>query len=99
MTAPHFMGEKVLGIFKANEQEIVLAKMLKKHPSREAEVLLHEVVHAVNYNSNAFGVVPPNIRGDVEEHITDTISNGLILVLKDNPDLYKWMGERLYGTD
>lgn len=81
----------VLGFFSGNEQLIVLKKDLDKKPSREAEVLLHEVFHGVAYNSNLFN----GIR-DHEEHVVDTLANGMILIFKDNPDLLDYFVEALH---
>lgn len=94
---PHYLGERVLGLFSPDRQEIILSKQLEKMPSREAEILLHEVMHGVAHNAKTFGMLPNNLKDEVEEHVIQSMTNGLILVLQQNKDFYSWLGERIYG--
>lgn len=85
----------VLGWCSNNEQAIAIKTSMPA--SREAEVLLHEVLHAVAYNTGLFWTYPN--KHDLEEHVVDTIANGIILVLKDNPTLIDYFKENLHGTE
>lgn len=80
----------VLGFFSGNEQLICVKKALEKKPPQQAEILLHEVLHGVAYHSNVF----EGMR-DKEEHVVDTLATGIILILKDNPDLIEYFKESL----
>lgn len=91
-----FNGTKpieVLGLFLSDDQEIHLSSTGIKTKSREAEVLLHEILHAICYNSNVFNGIEN--KHEHEEHVVDTLANALILVFKDNPSLIDYIKEML----
>ncbi len=62
--------------------------------SREVEVLVHEILHAIAYNTGLFWTYPNN--RDLEEHVVDTMANAIILILKDNPELIDYIKESLH---
>ena len=57
-------------------------------PRSVAETLLHEIIHAV-YSVFQMG------REDDEERITQITSNGLATAMRDNPDVFAWIAEKL----
>jgi hypothetical protein len=81
---------QVLGYFSGNEQTICVKKALDKKPTQAAEILMHEVFHGIAYHTNVF----EGMR-DKEEHVVDTMATGLILILKDNPELVDYLKESL----
>ena len=100
MRDPHFFGEAVMGLFKSNEQEIILSnKWLEKKPTREAEVLLHEVMHGIVHHTGMLEVIDDRKQRDsLEEHIVSVMANGVIAVLKDNPAFLNYLKENTSGT-
>ena len=61
--------------------------------SKEAETLIHELLHWIGYQSNTFR----GLDGKVEERIVDNTANGLYLVLKDNPKFIDYLKESFNG--
>ncbi len=53
----------------------------------EAEVVTHEVLHALFYHFN--------IEQDNEEHLVQTLAHGLTMVMKDNPRYLAYLTEKL----
>ena len=53
---------------------------------RQRQVLLHEVIHAV---FELMAVSQGN-----EENVCDCVSLGLFMVLRDNPEMARWLGEQ-----
>lgn len=98
---PHYLGEAVMGLFKPNEMEIVLSKKwLDKKPTREAEVLLHEIMHGIAHNSQMFGnMTDVKEPGKLEEHVVSVMANGLVAVLVDNPELTDYLKERTTNAE
>jgi len=84
--APNGDVTHVLGFFSGNEQLIAIRSDLNKRPAQEANILLHEVMHGIGYHTNIFVDIP-----DKEERIVDTFSNGLTMVLRDNPELVDYL--------
>lgn len=99
MHDPHYLGEAVMGLFKPNDQEIVLSrKYLKKKPVREVEVLLHEIMHGICHNSKMFEVVHDEKERDrLEEHVVGLMANGVVAIMKDNPELIDFFKENING--
>ena len=52
-------------------------------PQRQRQVLVHEIIHAI------FELMA--IEQGNEENVCDCVSLGLVVVLKDNPWLVKWL--------
>lgn len=77
-------GVAVWGLQNAGKCEIVVADHLNK--DREKEVLLHEVGHALLHH---FSVELPSL--EKEEAIVEAYSTGLIMILRDNPKLVKYL--------
>lgn len=55
---------------------------------RAAEILLHEIAHAVWWSSNLTGPV-------LEEAAVAEFASGMMQVYRDNPWLLTWLGEQL----
>ena len=74
----HMEAASIYGSCNHEKQTIKLSKEMTKE--RHAEVLLHEIIHAVFHAYN--------IRTeDGEERVTTSLANGLTQVFVDNPDL------------
>lgn len=82
-----------LGLFCSDKQEIILSKAMEKTPTKEAETLIHEILHGIFYSSNVLYSVEN--KGDLEEHLVDTLANALALVFKDNPELLDYLKKTL----
>ena len=76
-------AEKAHGMWYPQEHMI---RVEKEFPSgsRAAEVVLHEVIHAVFSN----GCINPK---HGEEHIVSMLGLGLIQIIRDNPGFVKWL--------
>lgn len=98
IVSPHINGAPVWGSFDSTEEEIVLQKKFKSRV-KEADTFLHEIIHAVNHNTNLMGMVKHEDKWSLEEHITQTIANGLTTVFKDNPEVLDYLKDRLHGDD
>ena len=95
----HFDGENyvsVFGTYSSDRLEIVLSKRIPT-VTREVEVLIHELLHGICYFTNVFSDVPE--KRAHEEHVVDTIANGITLILKDNPKLIDYIKENLHGQE
>lgn len=58
--------------------------------TREAETLIHELLHLIGYFTNTFNDIKEH-----EEKIVDNTSNGLYLLFKDNPELLDYLKESI----
>lgn len=57
-------------------------------PQQMANTIIHEVLHAIFYQSGIRNVAPEHIG---EELIVDSLSNGLCQVFQDNPKLLEYI--------
>jgi len=65
-------------------------------PTRTAEILLHEIMHAIY---DAMGIqIPEKYSEDIDEYLVTTFSKGLISVMYDNPYVFYWIQELLKST-
>ena len=74
------------GYFDADELTIAIDS--SQTPVRLADVLIHEIMHAVSFFYNVY----PE---DDEERTVRTSATGFMQVLRDNPELYLYLGELL----
>jgi len=69
------------GLYVGDAQEIHICKGMTPH--KQAEVLLHEILHGVvDFQSLAF------VLADKEEHVVRSIAIGLANVIRDNQKLF-----------
>ncbi len=59
---------------------------------QSAKTLLHEILHVVYAEWTIK-------QGDDEEAVVDATSNGLHAVYRDNPELMRWIADRLGGDE
>lgn len=74
----------VLGLISTATQTIHLATY--RGPAETADTLVHEIIHAICRSFN----LPKE--GVTEENTVIAISNGLVRVAQDHPDLWDWIG-------
>lgn len=80
----------LLGYHAGVDCEIVLDPDM--NPQREREVLLHEVTHAIHYNTDLDSVIrtaPPS--QEKEEHVITCSASCWLAVLRDNPRLVAYL--------
>lgn len=82
--------EDALGFFDMDSECIFLDPTLEDHPVRYAEVILHEVSHAVNEVYGAYE------DGLTEEEFVKRNSRGWTQVHRDNPDLMEFVKRKLH---
>lgn len=75
------MSEDSLGACAEDDQEISIRKGLKLET--EQDTLLHEVFHAIDHLMGT----------KCSERQIASLATGLIAVLKDNPELLKYLGK------
>ncbi len=78
-------GEEALGLYSYDDQRISIEESIT--PSRQAEVLLHEILHAL------YAYFDISKEGDKEETVVSRLAEGLATVFKDNPALIKYLEE------
>ena len=49
--------------------------------------MMHEIVHAVAHTFN----IPLPVPEDEMERVVDSMATGILMVLKDNPEMVKWL--------
>ena len=76
-----------LGTFCDTQLRISLREAYN-NPQQEAETLLHELMHAIY---EVMGIRSK----DGEERIISQMSLGMAMVMRDNPDLMRWLQEKL----
>ena len=76
------------GYFRTYDGIELRSKMPK---DMEAEVLLHEVLHAIMYTFNEY----MNLKKKDEERIVSNLSTSLATVFRQNPKLLKYLTETL----
>jgi len=90
---PHDWTIKLFGIKDADKngewgychkEELTIGILKGLTGSQTAEVLLHEIIHAIHDHFRLKGKV-------TEEKSTDLVSTGLTMVFKDNPEFKKWL--------
>lgn len=79
---------EIQGQYHAKEQEIDYDQSLR--PDEKANTILHEVLHALVYTMSI-----KFKDHDQEESVVNSMSNGIITVLKDNPDFLGWLKDVL----
>jgi len=84
------VDDRNFGTWSENEMLIRLDQTFHA-PSREVEVVLHEIEHAVRDIYVAK-------EKDPEERHTTTVMRGWTQVWRDNPDLLRWVMDSLHGT-
>ncbi len=77
----HVNARDSYGLYVAETQEIHLSKGM--HGRRQAEVLIHEILHGIvdHYNMG-------HVLGDKEEPVVRGIALGLATVIRDNQKLF-----------
>lgn len=85
------MGFGVEGMHKPDLMEIAIADHLC--PARQAHVLLHEMIHALYFCMGMRQEAMP------EEEVAEYISNGLMLLWRDNPRVFAWINEAIMAQD
>jgi hypothetical protein len=78
-----FVGKKELPDDLGTHNEIDQTIKIRKdqHPESQADTLLHELIHAIDYANNT---------GMTERQVHATAS-GLLQVIYDNPDFVEWI--------
>lgn len=66
-------------------------RIQKASPQIEADVFLHEVLHAI---TDAMSLSD----GASEEEFVSRTATGLATVWRDNPEAFKWWGKQLLAT-
>lgn len=84
-----------LGYYDSDKQVIVLKNSLKD--SQEIEILIHELLHSINYYTNVLEMSTEEDRLKEEKYV-DTMAAGLTLLLKDNPELIDYIKEKLHDN-
>nr|DAO05464.1 MAG TPA: Protein of unknown function (DUF3920) [Caudoviricetes sp.] len=51
------------------------------------QTMMHEIVHAVAHTFN----IPLPVPEDEMERVVDSMATGILMVLKDNPEMVKWL--------
>lgn len=69
-----------------NRAEYVIElRMAQPTPAFALDTVLHEVMHAIY---KTFGLTD----GETEEKVASALATGWVMVLRDNPELTKWIG-------
>ena len=83
------------GITDCDKKTISLdPDILKYAPSARIQVFLHEIAHAVASHFGLDGYYqhkPTNETMVVFERIIDTSAKGLLMVMVDNPEFFRWI--------
>lgn len=85
------LGYGAEGVCKSDELEIGIGDHLP--PIRQAQVLLHGMLHAVCYSMG--------LRGEVldEETVVEKMSDGLLAVWRDNPYAFAWCNHHIQAAE
>lgn len=70
-----------------NETQIIRVRK-DNHGETQADVLLHEIIHAVDFAVNS----------DMTERQVHSIATGLLQVILDNPEIVKWIQKQKKNT-
>lgn len=86
------LSEGNLGYTLDDENLIVIEKSLSK--SKKQVTLLHEILHAIRMERETPARPKKNDEYETWEHyFIGVYENGLLLVLRDNPELIEWLRE------
>ena len=84
-------SEHHYGMFNSQKMEIRLCKEFSS-PVRAADTLLHEVIHSIFHIANITTANPED-----EERLVTSLSTQICAVVRQNPDLIKYLQESLKG--
>lgn len=81
-------GDK-MGSHNGDASRVYIADNLSGH--QLANTLLHEVMHAIWYTQGLCHDCLASNPAGLQEHVVNNMTNGLIQVIRDNPDLVKFL--------
>ncbi len=84
-------SEQHYGMFNSQKMEIRLCKEFSS-PQRAADTLLHETIHAIFHVANITTASP-----EEEERLVTSLSTQICAVVRQNPDLIKFLQASLKG--
>lgn len=83
-------GTEVWGLHSLHKKHVRVSSEVTPGP-HQAEIITHEVFHALFDHFELLQMEGMN--GAREEFLVSTLSKGLVMVLKDNPKLFKYLSE------
>lgn len=88
----HHKGDKVYGLKRGSTWDIILDPKSHPKPLMLCDTLMHEVIHAL---FDHYGLNDVHQLGEKEEHIVMHLSEGLLMVFKDNPKFLSYIVESM----
>jgi len=89
--ASHELEPGYVGLHQTMKQKILIAEGIT--PVKQANTLLHEILHAVCTEYEIFE------DQEAEERTVSCLANGLSQFIQDNPKTLKWITDNLNNTD